>query len=271
MYNASIVIKLKWYPDSFQEFLVMQQKLVNWNIETLRFTGFPVSALNILQTTWWHDLIGQPPESEIYQAKAGIKRIEGIIDIGKLILELAPQRVDWVLTGDDQNPSLPPQNTLGEFDSVLTGFSDLLNKWLQLSSVPNFHRIAIGGILTFPVPDRAEGYRQMSHLLPNVKIDPEGSTDLLYQINRPRSSNAGIPDLIINRLMKWSVATRFLIPITSGNIKLEHKRQDFVCKLEFDINTTADYVGELNSEQARTIYPELFELAIEISQQGDMP
>lgn len=249
----------------------MPQKFVPWNVEALRFTGFPVPSVNILQTTWWHDLIGQPPESELLQAKAGIKRVEGVIDIGKLILELTSQRIDWVLTGDDQNSSLPTQNTFGEFDSALTGFSDLLNKWLQRSSVPNFHRIAMGGVFTFPVPDRAEGYRQMSRFLPDVKIDPEGSTDLLYQINRPRPSKAGIPDLNINRLTQWSVAPSFLIPITPGIIKLEHKRQDFVCRLEFDINTTTDYAGELNGEQVRAIYPELFELAIEISQQGDRP
>jgi hypothetical protein len=239
-----------------------------WNANILRFTGFPVPSASILQATWWHELIGQPPDNELFQAKIGVKHLEGETGIGQLILELTQQRIDWLLNSNDQNSII--QNTVGEFTNVINEFSSLIDKWLQFESIPKFRRIAFGSVLTLPVENKVAGYTQIQKFLPNTQLDYVGSTDFLYQINRPRPSRTGIANLKINRLSKWSVVTGVLIPLTPGMTRIETHMQDFACRLEMDINSAADYEEEINPEVARTIFQELIELAIEISKLGDI-
>ncbi len=246
-----------------------KQEPITWETEILRFTGFPLPSVDITQATWWTELFDQPPDTEIFKSKVNTKHIEGELDNSKLILELSPQRLDLLLTVNDQRSPIISQNSIGVFSNKLTEFSDLIFRWFALGSIPDFHRLAFGGVLILPVKDKATGYQIIGNFLQYVQIDP-GSSDFLYQINRPRLSRSNIPNLYINRLSKWSVAKSIQIQI-APNIRIEAGLEEFACRLEFDINTSAEFNEEINPEQSRLIFLELVDLAIEISQNGDIP
>lgn len=247
------------------------QAIIPWETEVIRFTGFPVPLYDISQASWWSDLFEQPPDVEQVQTKTGIKRSEGILANKKIILDISQQRIDWILAGDNQNSPNPFMNSIGDFNSAINELAEMLHKWFQLPSVPKLQRIAFGSILFFPVENKNKGYERVQSFLPDVKLDPIGTSDFLYQINRPRKSSVGIEGLSINRLTKWSVATTFLYPIMPGVLRIDQTLQSFACRLELDINTAPDYPNEIDHDQANQIWPELFELAKEISERGDVP
>jgi len=252
--------------------MMPEPNLPNWKANALRFTGFPIPTANIVQTNWWNDLIGQPPETELFQPKIGLKHTEGMCESGKLILELTAQRIDWILTGEDQNSIMPSQN-LGDFTTIIKDFSKLINQWLQFPTIPNFIRIAFGGVLTLPVKDKVEGYYEIGKFLPDIRLDPLGSTDFMYQINRPRRTNTGKGNIEINRLSKWGVMSgigRF-ITLTPGIPQIQNGIEEFSCRLELDINTPGILPEAIKPDQAIDFFQEFIDLGIEISQRGDVP
>jgi hypothetical protein len=101
-------------------------------------------------------------------------------------------------------------------------------------------------------------------------IDPIGSSDLFYQINRPRDSRGKIPDLIINRLSKWSILALQIAAIDSrGSMVKGNKRLS--CRLELDISTSGEYCGTIDRKAIAPVFKELVELGKEISEKGDIP
>ena len=190
----------------------MQQSFINrppleiWQVETLRTTGFPSPAAPVVASTWWKDLIGEEPETRVLQPRRGDHREEGVLDNGKLVLVVQPARVDWLFTVADahqiEGRSLPAISSLPQ---ALATFHQLMLRWFALETCPSLIRLAFGAVLFQPVDDRQTGYRRLAVYLPSVTLDPEGASDFLYQINRPRASSE-ITGLRINRLSKWSVA-----------------------------------------------------------------
>ncbi len=105
-----------------------------------------------------------------------------------------------------------------------------------------------------------------------MQLDPT-SSDFSYQINRPRISGSGIPDLKINRLSKWSVASWRLEEWSLGpqtTVKTLEGQEAFSCRLELDINTAADFSGEITSQSLASIFAEQINLGAEIAEHGDI-
>jgi len=163
--------------------------------------------------------------------------------------------------------------TIGPVREALDIFSPLMRRWFELESCPPVQRLAFGAILRQPVNDQQSGYRQISAYLPFVKLDAENSSDFSYQINRPRVSTSGFAELKINRLSKWSVVAgqsiQFAVGLTSA--RYLPGRAYFACHLEVDINTAAEFQGELPRDQLPQIFQELVDLGIEIAREGDIP
>src|SRR5436190_1193852 len=76
---------------------------------------------------------------------------------------------------------------------------------LEAWQVAPITRLAFGAVLAQPTEDRHSGYVQIAKYLPSIRLDVDGSSDFLFQINRPRPSRVGIENLLINRLARWSV------------------------------------------------------------------
>ena len=249
--------------------------LHEWQVEHLRLTAFPDSTMKIPVINWWEKLTGQQPESRTFRPKSDELLEEGAFETGVLALHIQPFRIDWRLTR--ANPKGIPDEEIpmiGEFPMVLESFLNLMQKWLQDES-PQLGRLAFGAVLFLPVENHQAGYERLSAYLPNIKLDSEASSDFLYQINRPRNSNIDIPGLRVNRLSKWSIFS-FVRTLMESNIRTSRSEQlshpgAFACRLELDINTTADFNNMLPREKLLTIFKELIEFGKEIIERGDVP
>ena len=125
------------------------------------------------------------------------------------------------------------------------------------------------------VVDRAEGYKSLQKYLPAVQLDPEGSSDFLYQINRKRESKV-IKGLTINRLQKWSVLAMHRMAFDVGIVEGAQQQSRGVLsaplsaqRLELDINTQPDRTEPFQSKDLNAIYSELISLGEEIAVRGD--
>ncbi len=106
----------------------------------------------------------------------------------------------------------------------------------------------------------------------DVVIDPDGSSDLFYQINRPRPSATPIEGLRINRLTKWSVqiAQRLTVTLGPDGVVARTIGEEQACRLELDINTAPTFSGMLPVEHLEQLLREMIDLGREIAQQGDV-
>lgn len=249
--------------------------LTAWQVKTLRLTAFPSPSAQFLEPTWWADLVGEPPESKTLRPRERVQQEEGLFEGKKLVLNARPTRIDWLFTPiDDRELEVEDFPTLGPFSESLDIFLPLMLRWFELETCPSVQRLAFGAILLHSVESRQAGDRQISAYLPSVQLDLEGSSDLLYQINRPRDSSSGVPDLRINRLSKWSVATMKSVAFSMRAASVEYisaRGEHFACRLELDINTSQYFQGELAREQLPQVFQELVDLGKEIAREGDIP
>ena len=246
-----------------------------WETESLRLTVFPTPASPVEDVGWWESLMGEQPEVEVVRPRQGGRRIEGAFEGGRLIMQVAPARIDLqLIPSPGQEATTTGFFTIGKFTAIVGPFAQVASRWLDLDSFPEIQRIAFGAILLFPTDSRASGYRQLAAYLPSVNIDPDHATDLFYQINRARDSATGISNLRINRLSKWSV-----VLMSAGGLVIEPTqilyqevpRQYFACRLEVDINTAPGRREPLPRETLPSIFGELMELGREIVREGDIP
>jgi hypothetical protein len=120
----------------------------------------------------------------------------------------------------------------------------------------NHSRIALPGT------SRSSSIFRPSHSIPIRQT-------FLYQINRPRASQTGIPSLRINRLTKWSVA--ILVHLSGTDVtRLSEVSQRHACRMEFDINTTPDFGGPLPQGAFPALLGEFTALVRELAEHGDV-
>jgi hypothetical protein len=196
---------------------------------------------------------------------------EGPFLDGQLALSIEMNRINWVL----DPPSDPAQGiedvpSLGAFPVVRNAF--LRQVLHRLPSAPLCHRLAFAARLLLPVPGREDGYRSLSTYLPFAP-DPEGSSELKYQINRHCRSRVQ-PGLKINRLQTWSsVFFRTSLTTESGHVPAPKilLNEKWSIALELDVNTDADALDQLPKEQVAALLGELADLASGVVIEGDRP
>jgi len=259
---------------SSSEFESVLPSLTAWQVETLRLTAFPGPAVQVAEPTWWIDLVREPPETKISRPRMGGFQEEGPFKGGKLLLRVQPSRIDWLFTTvEDQEREIESFPTIGPFPESLDTFLPLMCRWFEFETCPSVQRLAFGAILLQPVKNKQAGYRQISPYLPSVQLDPEGSSDFSYRINRPRDTSSGITGLKINRLSNWSVATWRRAELSVGQTWMGYfqAQEHYACRLELDINTAPYFQGELHREQLPLIFQELVDLGKKIATEGDIP
>jgi len=243
---------------------------IPWQAQVLRLTAFPTPSPIPIQTGWWEQMVGQTPAAITSRPKQGRYHEEGPFSNGSLICETGPARIDWLFAPNDLEAEGDLFATIGTFSDTLDVFRQLADRWFGLETCPSVQRLAFGAILLQLVESKQAGYRQLSTYLPNFELDTENSSDFMYQINRPRESGSGIPNLKINRLTKWSVATSKLFPISPlGGVG--PGRTNFACRLELDVNTMQEFEGQISREQMPPVFRESTDLAWEIAEKGDIP
>jgi len=254
---------------SYSQLLMMpvdNSSQITWEVERLRLTGFPVLAPPLEGTTWWNDLVGDDPETRVAHPKKGELLEQGEYEGNQLTLKVTRSRIDWFLSTKEVLTNLP---TIGVFDEKCDEFVTLVSRWLELDTGPSLTRLAFGAVLLHPAKNRVEGYTKIQPYLHRVTLEPEESSDFLYQINRPREAEVAISGLQINRLSKWSVGRIKLFTVDAAGI--QNPVEQYVCRLELDINTAPDLNGELPRSDLVSVYNELVVLGREIAEQGDIP
>ena len=243
----------------------------DWQAESCRLTVFPAEGFDIGRPDWWQQLVGEPPEVYNIQPKTGGLEQRGPYEGDQLVMVARAGRIDWVHTPlpqvDQQTDALL---TIGSFPETSERFCRLLQQWIP--EVSDVARLAFGAVLLLPVTDRVEGYKQLQPYLPDVRLDPEGSSDFSYQINRARDSSSGPGGLKINRLSKWSVAVvqHVTVSLGVGTAERYHGPQKFACRVEVDINTVPSGQSNLPRDRVVDIFGELVSLSREIVSSGDI-
>lgn len=249
---------------------VIQNKadLSTWQVETFRVTCFPSPATELNVANWWQDIIGEQPENTIVRAREGLQQDEGHVNGKKVVLSVQPIRIDWLMGPNEEEG----ETTIGPFQDSLGSFLEMMSRWFKIS--PHVRRLAFGTVLLLPVDNRKLGYEILGNYLPDVKLDPIGTSDFLYQINRPRNSQSQLPELQINRLTKWSVLKRGRLGFElspSPQVTPFISSESFACRLELDINTSADYKDDLPLDKLTDVFNEMVDLTKEIALKGDIP
>lgn len=241
-----------------------------WGVETVRLTVFVLEPSPI-DVTWWERLLSEPPETRVSRPREGAHRDEGAFQKGKLVLNIAPLRIDWLYTigANSSEQDLP---ILGPFSETELPFYEVMYKWLSMC--PPIKRIALGAVLFQAASSRPAGYTQIANYLPHVQLDPDGMLDFVYQINRPRVSST-IPSLSINRLSKWSVGQiqRLHVELNSeGKVASSTPSHKAIhtCRLELDINTSQNFTKPIDKGNLLPLFKELTMLGEEIARKGDI-
>jgi len=243
-------------------------------VEVLRLTVFAHPDERVAEPNWWSDLMGVEPEQRTSKPGRGEFQDAGPMGDAMLSLSVQPGRADWFLTPGQFVPGtelVAEIRSVGVFPDKFGEFVGLMSRWLP--SAPRVVRLAFGAVVFVPTESKESGYRMLSGYLPSVKIDPVGSEDLLYQINRPRNS-VSITGLRMNRLSKWSVAYfqrfRVGIPVPSQGIQGQLGDRVHACRIELDMSTSTDMSDALPADHLNEIFRELVNLASEIAQKGDI-
>jgi hypothetical protein len=242
----------------------------DWLVQTLRLTAFPTQVNQITEPKWWTDLFPEPPDKSLSKPKINTFQQEGSFENGRMVLNIQPFRIDWILTVPEKDPDFEKIPSIGPLATTLNAFLTVMFRWLGLS--PPLKRIAFGAILSQPASSIYSGYEKLARYLPSVRLDIGGSSDFSYQINRPRRSNI-LDSIKINRLSKWSVVTIKLdeIAVEPGQIQSVIVNEIYSCRLELDINTPAEFEGELPKDRRIKLFQELVDSGAEIASRGDLP
>ena len=126
----------------------------------------------------------------------------------------------------------------------------------------------------FSVPTRQEGYLLLSRFLP-FTLDAN-SSDFLYRINRPTTSESLADGTQLNRLSTWSVLSMDLLRISLSPAGLTadatpQGEPALACRLELDVNTPPDRTEPLPRASYDPLLTELAAIVQNIAERGDRP
>lgn len=245
-----------------------------WKAEVLRLTAFHQLGPQTTDHNWWEAVTRGTPETKNLKPREGGYEVAGAIGSGILTLKADFSRFDWLFTA---NPSL--DKPLGEFPTAgplpeaLGRFVECAQSWLSLA--PALTRIAFGAVLLQPVRDREAGYIALGDYLPSVKLDPEGTSEFTYSINRHFKAEQ-LDGLHVNRLSKWAVVhlQPMLLKVVAGGRdsvteQVLGSREEYI-RLEVDINTEATRREPLPGAQMARIFELLVDLGCRIAERGDI-
>jgi len=247
-----------------------------WQVQQLRLTAFPSPSTSLAHPKWWEELLGTEAETRNVRSGKGEITEQGPFEQGTLTLKVTPFRIDWTLDlrldetlvdlDDDSMPSI------GSFPDIGDKFTKLMHGWLSSATAPVLQRLAFGAVLLQPVDSYEDGYRLLSRYLTNIKLEASWQ-DFLYQVNKPRLSKVQeLEGHSVNRLTKWSCASwqRRLVQMGSEGTKDVSGEKHYACRLELDLSTSGEFIGELPKTALASELSEQYQWGKEIAARGDI-
>ncbi len=237
-----------------------------WRLEHVRFTAFGQPDKLPNTGEFFEEIFGFPPESEV--KKRNEMKVEFSTSAGGVnhVLGVQAGKLDVII-----NPA-PADETPTEVPYLQEGMKcrDFLNRAALkvVDTDSGISRVAVGERWFLPVPSVRDGYAGLGFFLPGVDIDPDGSRDFSYRINRARQWKEQIG---INRLSTWNCLSLNVAIHAGGGIPAAAQIASYVSLLT-DINTKpeADF-GLLDAESKRALVNVLFEYSAELTEKGDVP
>jgi hypothetical protein len=242
---------------------------MDWYVENLRLTIFPEKQSIEASVEWWKNALSIDVDESTRSRQMLTQRAKlNLIENADLVNESLPDRVHWqVILEKGRPPASGGLPTIGEYVDVAPKFADICHSLLSNELCPEMTRIAVGGVLLFPVASKEQGYSVLSEYVHDLRIDSENSFDLSYQINKPRLSKT-TNETKINRLMLWSVAKLQQINLDFNRPMIAETA--YACRLSFDVNSIeqSDIIPKNNM---LNLFEELKSLSEEIMRDGDLP
>ena len=245
-----------------------------WGVGFLRATTFipDLTGEDSVGNAWWENVAGGKPEDERIIHQRGVKEQRGELNGNLLAMVSQPGRVDLTLEArDEESSEMSELSTMGSLSGgTMEPFMEIVKRWLN--ECPPANRLAFGATLGWLAADAQTGYEEIQRYLPSVQLNPQGSLDFFYQINRPKESTVR-PGVRINRISRWSVPLVGTVGVTvdptaskaTASIQGWH-----ICKLELDINTSI-LSDATSGDGAYAIFQELAAHGQEIAKEGDIP
>jgi hypothetical protein len=211
---------------------------VAWRVELLRLsvlgniTGpFPPSI--------FADLFGADPDFSGEKPKEGTRMDQGQWKGQSVVVQQSRERVDVALKPELRGPDYPDAGSLEEL-------YEFLLKWPP-STGRGQVRMAFGAVLHAKSESASATMDLLNTLLPHLHA-PTDAIDVIFQLNQ-KSTSKILPDMTINRLLKWSTvqATFFKLDANGKALLTPASADTFALQFELDINTAkpATIDGEL--------------------------
>ncbi|MDR3629307.1 MAG: hypothetical protein P4L42_03100 [Desulfocapsaceae bacterium] len=240
--------------------------VTNWNIESLRLTGFVDNEFEPKNLEKWLTEIGGEQPIQIN------KTLSNFSGLSKL--EQSMLRLDWQQNRIDliENAVAPDvKNNIGNF----SGFSEYCNnhilKYFEMEGSPLLDRLAFGVLLYLPISSNEEGISKITPLLKSVQ-GIENSEDFLFRVNRPIILD--IADKIkINRLLTWTIGFMqlFRINIQPGipqNIPIVPP-PELQIRLEMDFSTVQNIAIKMSIDQQKEVLNHFIATVNKVAELGE--
>ncbi len=211
----------------------------------------------------WRIVVGGEPENTVNQRGVGLVQHTGPFAEAVAALTMLPGRVDWLFSAIATGG--PDDRVLGDFPAASEPFRTAISRWAASEHFPAVNRLALGIGLSEPTESRETGHARLRDF---ISVVPEGqTTDFLYQVNRPRPGSAGVPNLSVNRLAKWSVPQVQLLTLSSAAAPILAAPRTLV-NLELDVNTSGDFTRRIPPDSLGAVLDDLWAGVAEIAANG---
>lgn len=239
----------------------------DWLVEHTRFTAFGLPGKLPASPEFFEAVFGFPHDSEMRKKAELTTEFSGVAGgvihkltlVGpKLDLMIAPAAPDEMPTGMPTLPDKAKARTLAMRAALRIVGEDM-----------SIFRVAVGERFVLPVESVEAGYLGLGYFLPSVEIDPVGSRDFFYRINRTREVMIADSSLAVNRLSSWGCMS-MNIHVASGEVSAVGLLVNYVSVLT-DVNTKpeADFKS-LNVAARQDLIARLFAFSEELAEKGDV-
>ena len=158
---------------------------MDWEAESIRLSLFFAKQLSDFPSLI-NAITGSEP-TEVFERPKTARHEVAKGDPGYFFLTQEANRIVLVL-GVPAQPATEETSfgSLGSYEKAKKAFFEPA-KALIKNQTAGVIRLGFAPTLLVPVADRIEGYQVLSKLLPSVKVDPQNSEDMFWQINRSRN------------------------------------------------------------------------------------
>lgn len=243
---------------------------MDWQVESLRITVFPTDMAVVSAPKLWESVVGQEPDAIHFQRDV-IDAREIEFGNGRLVLAKQTDRIDWHNLSMQNNSDAVQLPIIGKLEEELNAFTDLAKAWFVSSESLSMNRLAFGAVLLRPVSTVEDGNLFLERILSSMNLD--GVRDFNYQVNRRRKSQVD-PGIEVNRLSKWNVYSGKLVTVDVNPAQGQQVNSTsdlrIASRLELDINTFPERTVPLPQDKLYSIFNELVDWGLEISERGDI-